>query len=540
MLDFTNNPQFRFYFDIRGVETFELDQAPVGWIETIIEFATSKTYIGLRRSLSLPYTFIGNAGYLCRREWYQYFAMARIILRIEMRQNDLSYKNIYTGKLNFGDAATTDTDTGFIVPSVSNDFSANIDAYDSVNYEIDISDGVSVELPSLIVNETGSLILQGNTDHRSNAFFQLSIVNNTQNSINQSLFNYDGQFAQVTNPDYSTDPHYIYYARTDCNVLFKVAIQGVVFFKNGKPATPNGAGTGPSTATYSIQIVKSDGTVVKTIFSQSTSNPPNSFNVSATFTVPVLTGDRLFLYFSTTDGDSNYGFRITGGEIDLSYKTLSPPTMTKAITGEQLFARLLQAMNPNLNSGPNLPVLYQSFLLRSGVLKPVYFTCSDSIRSGDGSFYISGATIGQGVYQVLQGTVNYDGQIVSAPGTFSFDGTTTFTQVGTTYAYVQKIQSIFVGNVYNPGDSLEAGGTFLVEGDPGTSIVYNSKSVSAGNYFDYVLGQDTFTASDDSSFVKQTAEAPKIVTNLADFFQCIKSLMWGNAAIGNNSAGVFI
>lgn len=531
MLDFPNNPEFIFTFLINGLETFVLDQSPDGWGKTVIQLATSKTYIAVRRTLSGNYTFIGNAAMICRREWYTNGAMADIIMTIKHRQNDLTYATIYTGKLNFADPETGDVQKGFLVPSVTADFTQNIDAYDSVNYEIDISDGVNVELPALQLNETGTILIQPNTDHRSNAFFILSIVNNTQNSINPSLYDYDGQFLQLNSPTWDDIPYYFYWARTNCNVTFNVNIAGIAFYNGGS-----------GSAVYSIQVWKSDNTLVKTLYSSS--GTTQSFNISQNFTLPVLTDDKLFLYFATTDGDSNWGFRINAGEIDLSYETQSPPTMTKAINGEQLFSRLLTAMNPNNNGVPDAPVPYQSFLLSMGVLKPVYFTCSDSIRSGNGSFYAPGSTIGQGVYQVLQGEINYDGKNITAPNTFFFDGTLSFTQVGGTYAYVQKIQSIFVGNVYNNGDSLEQGGTFLVEVGTtgGGGIIYNGKFIAVGQFFDYVLGQDTFEQADigGDNFVKQTAEAPKIVTNLADLFQCVKSLMWGDACLGTGDNGVFI
>jgi hypothetical protein len=206
-------------------------------------------------------------------------------------------------------------------------------------------------------------------------------------------------------------------------------------------------------------------------------------------------------------------------------------------------------MNPNQNGIPNVAVPYQSFLL-NGVLKNIYFTCSDSIRSGNGSFYGSGNTIGQGVYQVLQGTINYGGSFYIAPAQFAFNPSVlTFTQVGTTPAYVQKIQSIFAGNVYNAGDSLEPGGTYLVEAGilPGGvissgGIVYNGKTIPIGTYFSYILGADTFEQSDigANNFVKQVAEDPRIVISFADFFQSIKSFMGGDCAFGQNNGVQFL
>jgi hypothetical protein len=524
MLDFPSNPEFIFQFLINGIETFTLDQAPDGWLKTVMEFATSKSFVALQRSLTLPYMFIGNAAMLCRREYYTNGVMANIVFSIQFRQNDLSYKTIYTGKLNFADPDAGDTQIGFLVPCVNADFTLNIDAYQSVNYAIDISDGVNAQLPSLTLNETATLIPYAPPDGSNHGYYfpELALTNNVQSSVSYSVraVAYD----QFANPNFATRNSNFFWGHVpngNLNIVGSLQFSGL-------------SGSGDNVI---LGIYNQSGTLRYTMITTAQVNTIQTLNYD--FVLPVADNEKLYLYVNQSKPDGFAYLTITGGELNLSYQTQSPPTMTKAISGEQLLSRLLIAMNPNNNGIPNLAVPYQSYLYTSGALSSVYFTCSDSIRSGNGSFYPPGSTIGFGIYQVLQGTVNYGGDIITAPNTFAFDGSTlNFTQVGATYAYVQKIQSIFVGNVYNSGDSLEQGGTFLVVSGTigGSGIVYNGKFIATGTYFNYVLGADTFTQADvgGDNYVKQTAESPRIVTNLSDFFQCTKSLMFGDACLGVN------
>lgn len=509
--------QFKFFFDIRGIDTEKLPNAPTGWREMLIEYSRSKTYGGLLRNITGQLDFFGKAAYLLRSEYAKYRLTSLVNLRMleDTRKPYNTYENIYTGKIDF--SKKIDKQGIFTVNAKSLDFSQNIDAYDSVQYSIPLTNAINLELPSINLNETADIIVQPNTDHRSNAFFILQIANNNQNSIDQSVYNYGGQFAQVNTPDYSTDGHFFFFARTNTNVLFTINMQGIAFYNSGS-----------GSAVYSIQLVKSDGTVVNTLFTSA--GVTTNFNLNQTFSVPILTGERLFLYFKTTDGDSNWGFRIIAATISMSYQTSTPPTMCQALTGSQLFSAMLQAMNVNTDNAPNQPVFFQSYLL-ANALRPLVFSCSDSIRAAQGSIYVAGNTIGPGRYKILSGSITYEAIVYTVGQQFTFNqSTTTFTGTG----IVQKILSGFVGLVYNIGDSLQPGGTYEVGGDNTGNVTYNSVAYEVGETFKYVLGQDSFTGSNDTMFVKQIGLDPQIIISFADVFQAIKSIQGGDCAFGVN------
>lgn len=520
--------KLRIYLDIRDMETEELLNAPTEWLKTTIEHNRSATYMGVIRTLTLPLNLVGFGAFLLRREFYTYLLGMLINIRIDQQQQNFNYKNILTGKLDpttFIDGQSTATAT-----AISSDFTTNVDAYSSVKYALSLNGGIYVQLPPIQLAETATLIPGPPPDGNVHAdyFIPLQLINNQQNSIDAS--SQAVQYNQIRNPDYSNNTSWFFTGRTDDNkVYFTGDIQGNII------ATPSTIGRH-----LKLYIINQSGTIlipiVDVVTSVSGSLP---FYFTFNHVLSVDKNERLYLYQQDLDAEtSGLGLSVTGGQINLAYRTETPATMCQALTGEQVFAGLLQQMNVNTDSGPLQPVAYQSYLLKNA-LKPLVFTSSDSIRAAQGSFFKAGNTLGDGVYKVVStDPVDYNGTTYATNQQFGFDGTLSFSNVGAGIGVIQKIQSIYVGNVYNPGETLQAGGTYLAEGDPGTYIIYNTINYPVGTYFKYVLGQDTFTGSDtvnNTNFVKQVAEDPQLIISFDDFFQDIKGIQGGNAAFGVDS-----
>lgn len=504
--------QFRFYFDIRGIETDELPNAPTGWRQMLVEYSRSKIYGGLLRNITGQLDFAGQAAYWLRREYAKYFLLARINFRIDedTRQPYNTYSNIYTGRLDF--SKKTDGQNTFTVGAKSLDFSSQVDAYDSTPYAISLSDGINLELPGIELAENPQLIFSTSPDFRSNAFFEMEIASYNQMSVAPSVF--PQGFLQSDAPvfDPAVSPHFF-----TAQVDGKVQLQGNI-------------NSSVNSGRFEFNIYKTGGTLVKTLQDTGPLSITVEVSFSWNFSIDILKGESLFFYIKRTagGGGSFQGVNMQNGALMLYYNTITSPTMCQALRGTQLFAKLLQAMNVNQDAGPNLPVDYRSFLLNSA-LYPLVFTSSDSIRAAQGSIFNVGDTIGPGIYKVLTGDVIYAGVTYHTGNTFPFIPTSTmFTGTGA----IQKIQSILVGNVYNIGDSLQAGGTYLVEGNNGGTVTYNSATYNIGYFFKYVLGKETFAGSDDSMFVKQIAIDPQIIISFQDFFQSVKSAQGGDCAFG--------
>lgn len=520
--------RFKWFLNPRGTGDVELENAPEGWVDTNITHARSSKYSGLVRTFTLPLKLVKQGAFIARLEFWVHMLTGNVAFTVTRLIDGITnYKPLFSGKLDFSKAV--DTLTTFDVPAIPNDFTANIDAYDSVQFAIplDTDAAINLELTPIILNEIANLLPQGPPDGNvhSDYFPPIQVVNNQQNSVSTSVQSVP--YGQLRNPDFSTSGNWFY----TCRFTGKLYISGSL--------TVNIASAG-GTNQLRLHIVNQTGAIVYSFYDQ-TLGPgiviTNGVVININTAFDVTVGERLFLYMQQVDSETGAtGITITAGELDLSYQTSSPASMCKALRGSDLFGLLLQAMNINNDSGPNLPVPYQSYLLDK--MKQVVYTSADSIRAATGSIYRAADGLFPGTYTVLAGTANYDGGVYTASDVFSYvNGVENFTGGGV----VQKSASITVGAVYNIGDTLQAGGTYLVE-DNGTggTVVYNGVTYSNGQEFTYVLGQTTFTGSNDSMFVKQLTESPQIIISLADFFQDALSEVGGQAALGVENGTVFL
>lgn len=507
--------KFQYFFDIRGLDPIGFDDSPDGWEKTIIEFNRSKELGGVFRNLTLPYKWVNKAAFLCRQEYAKYGQMSKIIQRVNLGDGRNNYSEIYRGRLDF--STKQDTETGFTVSSKTADFSANIDAYKDQKYSLSLDDGKYIEITPIILNETATLIIGRAPDGNvhSDYFPPITIVNNKVNSINPSVFNVN--YEQFRNPDFSQSGTQVYRATVANNVLITGTLNLSVVNLGVNPTRHLG-----------LAFFDSGGTNLLTVYDENViGGTIKQVPVTVNASLPLGKGQELYLYMKNFDGEvSGAGITVLSGQLDFSYQTITPPTMCKALSLDQIFAKLLQAMNVNDNSQANLPVVYQSFLLKEQILKDIVVTSSDSIRASQGSIYHSGDTLFQGIYIVVSGSINYGGTTYIAGKQFSYTPSfPTFTGSGV----VQKISAIYSGVTYQPGEDLQPGGTYLVDG---SSVTYNNTLYQIGDTFKYVLNQDTFTATTPSGFVKQIGAEPQLITSFGDLFQTIKGLMGGNAAFG--------
>lgn len=514
--------RFKWFLNPRGTGEVELENSPDGWIDSNITFTRSAKYSGLLRVFTLPLKFVRKGAFIARMEFWMHMLTPNLPFRIDRLTDGVNnYKTILNGKLDIPKGE--DAFTSFSVPAIPNDFSVNIDAYDSVQYAIplDGDDAINLELTPIILSEIANLLPSGPPDGsiHSDYFPPIQVVNNQQNSLNASVQTIP--YGQLRLPDFSTSANWFYYCRFGGKVLIKGSL-GLIL-----------AGGISGTHNLRLSIVNQAGTIVYSFYDGTPASGFSTLTVSINAALTVAVGDKLFLYMQQVDAETiNTGITIAGGELDLSYKTSSPASMCRALRGHDLFARVLQAMNVNNDSGPNLPVPNQSFLLDK--LKQVVYTSADSIRAATGSIYREADGLYPGGYLVIAGTVNYDGGVFNVGDKFTYvNGQNNFTGSD---GVAQKIKSIAINSVYNVGDPLQQGGTYLVEiGDDsltGQFLTYNGIEYPVGGEFTFVLGQTSFTVSNDSMFVVQLTESPQIVVSLADLFQDVLSEVGGQAALG--------
>ena len=224
---------------------------------------------------------------------------------------------------------------------------------------------------------------------------------------------------------------------------------------------------------YTMGIYKSGVGLVKTIYAVNLpSSAPQPFNVDWDFSISVAADERLFFYWDHVGSDisTDNGFGVTRGDMQLSYQTVSPDSKCNAYRVYDVYTKLLQLMNTTSPNVPNQPVPNQSFLLNS-VWKDLVITCSDSIRPD------------------------------------------------------------ITGTIFQAGDTLQAGGRYLVGGG---AVTYNSVLYAVGQYFNYKLGQDMFTTIADG-FVEQVRSTPSIILSFATFYQAMRALQGGQIGFGQDN-----
>lgn len=386
--------KFKYTLDIRGVLTEVLFNSPQEWLETKIEYKRSKDYGGIMRSILLPLTFVFRGAGLLRAEKYKYGAFARVNLYVsQLVATTWLYKNIYFGKVDFS-TWKDNPETGVNVTVTENNFSVNLKAYDDQQYAIpvDVPEAVDVELTPLTLTETADFLFTPNIDNRSDAFFEMKIITNQQNSVIASA-NEVGFYADSF-PVWGTDSHWYYRAQVDTNVRHKGHFEGFI-------ATSGAVGT----QQFRIKVIDSNGVTKATLYDDSTSTA-KAFSFDYDFTTSVLYGERLFFYFEHVGSDvSTYGFRLTNSTLNLEYNTISAASMCKALRCDYIFQQLVNKMN----GGVVYPAV--SYLL-TNALRPLVMTCSDAIRqtSAVGTIYQAGDTLQiNGRYFVLGGAITYNG-----------------------------------------------------------------------------------------------------------------------------------
>jgi hypothetical protein len=223
---------------------------------------------------------------------------------------------------------------------------------------------------------------------------------------------------------------------------------------------------------FTMGIYKSGVGLIKTLYSiNMPSSAPVPYNFDFDFSVNVTAGERLFFYWERVGSIiSTEGFQVGKGDMTLSYQTISPDSTCKAYRVYSIYEKLLQLMNTTSPNVPNLPVPNQSVLLNT-VWKDLVITCSDSIRPD------------------------------------------------------------ITGQIYQAGDTLQAGGRYLVSGG---AVTYNSHLYAIGEYFNYKLGFDTFTTIADG-FVQQVRSTPSLILSFKTFYAAMRALQGGQIGFGQDN-----
>ena len=347
--------QFKYELIVRGVLTYELPVAPIGWDKNLIKQTRNTKYYGLMRVFTAPLEFVKQGYGIITREWADYKSRADVEVQISELQADWSYKVEFRGPLDFTTIKVKDHSV--IINALSSGIESNVKAYEKAAYQIPItgSDVKNITIPSLRLLESASFIFGADGTLGYNYFPSLTIVS-VEAASNQSSVQSRDRLDQ-NNPNFGTSGEWFY--RSPYSGITKIKGTLKMFF------LMSGGG-----AFADISLYKDNGTKVATMYSHSGDlNLEAEFNID--ISVNLAAGERLLWYFDGASGIGG-GFVVMEGDFRMEYYTISAPTQCDVVPMWWLHERLMEKMNGAVT-------LCQSALLRNQWGR-LYVTCGDALR----------------------------------------------------------------------------------------------------------------------------------------------------------------
>lgn len=353
--------KFRYYLTYQSQET-EILFAPVGWEEqTLAKYARDlQGYFGLIRSLSLPLNFAKDGYNICRYAFLNDGYEAGVRLRVDTRTRNWSYKTIFVGDLDFSkyvpNGLTCD------VPLMESGISREIKAKENTKYEFELTgeDVVNVVLPGVKFEEKSEFITKYVDTSNLNAAKRFIVGIDLVNQGFKSGFiesRNTNQRNAADSDNFESDAFVIGRRAGGVTTRFQGYFKGA----GSKIAGPN--------TLLQLQFIN---TVTKAIVNYPVSftitNLIEAFNVTFDFNYTLPEGQGLALYSRADSGSASAAYlTVTEGEIKASYAGVSDPSSCKAISGFNLFKRVLNRVSPSAQfSSVLLNTTWQNLMFTSG------------------------------------------------------------------------------------------------------------------------------------------------------------------------------
>jgi len=359
--------KFRYYLTYQGIE-YRLVFSPTGWEDqTLASYKRDLSgYFGLIRSLSLPLTFVKDGYNICRLAFLNDGYEAGVILRVEIRQRNWSYKTIFQGDLDFSKYVPNGTSAD--IPLMESGISRDIKAKENTKYEYSLTgdDVVNIILPGVAFKEKSDFITKyvdtGNLGVAKKYVIGIDLENQGFKSGFVESRNTEQRMA--SDADGFGDDAFVIGRRAGGQT---VRVSG--YLKGYQNGTPFETGT-TTNLIFLNTSTKAWVNVPVTKVSTSTFQP---FDVTFDFTYTLQEGEGLCLYSRTDSGSESVIYIATNeGEINVSYEAISDPSNCKAISGFNLMKRILTKINPS--------IAFNSVLLQSDEWKNLLFTSGTAIR----------------------------------------------------------------------------------------------------------------------------------------------------------------
>jgi hypothetical protein len=150
---------FKYFFRINGAE-YELPQAPDGWEDTTATWQRDNTYWAVLREFSLPYNYVLSAANYLRRVLFTQGIDADCELVVyKLNRTFETYEIEYEGAIDFSEAE--DSRDTFEVNIMQKGLDAKLKALKNINFDLDFTDAVDVEIPGVDLIEYANSFISG-------------------------------------------------------------------------------------------------------------------------------------------------------------------------------------------------------------------------------------------------------------------------------------------------------------------------------------------------------------------------------------------
>lgn len=340
---------------IVGTTPYNLVQSPIGWEENLINFKRDSKYHGIIRSFTTPLEFISEGAKILRSQYYQDGTEAYV--RLELLENNpktWEYESLFIGEIDFSKAE--DKINSFTVNVMEGGIAKLIKAYEGVQYEIPLDDGVLITIPGVGVSESSNSIFNVLPSTIWNNFYpQISLVNN--GLISGFITAQTTELKQAL--DYSN-----FFAKVNNSVKFRLSgsIKGFTTYDK-----------------VIIGLIKSTNDTDALIIDALAIVNAGYFDANFDVNIDGTTNDKYFVKLICSGLPSIPYTQIHEGTLNISYSAVTSGSTAKMISPKKLLESILQRMNNNT------PVNVSSYLFDNTDAGRIYATSGNGIREISGS-----------------------------------------------------------------------------------------------------------------------------------------------------------
>lgn len=416
-------PALRYTLIVRGKENI-LPNSPEGWENSLITIKRSETKYGTMRSFTVDMDFVLDGAWILRTEFYRFGIEGEVSFRIEeWNPATWLYDNIYQGEIDFSNIKDYSELDGykFTANVMEAGLSSLLAAHEDTEFTIpiDVPEAVYIQYPGIQLKEEALMSFEPNTSITADYFPTINVIQNQQNSKVNSVQRVE--YYQITDPNFNTIDKWFFRPQVDGILTMRGLLKFFVV-------------SNPGVSTFDISIYRNgSGIPAYTLYHEAVTGSPPEKSVSLDYDIPVSAGQVLYFYFdSNRDGAGGQGFSITYGQFSLSYKTITAPSVHKALPAYYVYQQIINKIWQTKYTAQTYPV--QSYLLQSEWVQ-MCLTSGDAFRLplDEYEYFDETDELTSGAYYVVtgtQGSIQYNGIIYPIGGVFrAVDAASFFTTI---------------------------------------------------------------------------------------------------------------